>query len=45
VAGVRGKAENEQVFMLHSHGTLFMFGKEYLDAEQREQLRKLSGLA
>jgi ABC-type nickel/cobalt efflux system permease component RcnA len=43
--GVRVKGENEQVFMLHSHGTLFIFGKRYLNAEQQEHLRRLSGLA
>jgi hypothetical protein len=41
---VRFKGENEQVFMLYSHGTIFMFGKKYLDSEQQQHLRKLSGL-
>lgn len=43
-AGVRLKGENEQVFMLQSYGTLFIFGKEYLSTEQQEDLRRLSGL-
>jgi hypothetical protein len=43
--GVRVKGENEQVFMLYSHGTLFIFGKKYLNSEQQEHLRSLSGLA
>ena len=42
--GVQFKGENEQVFMLYSHGTIFMFGKKYLSSEQQQQLRKLSGL-
>ena len=42
--GVRFKAENEQVFMLYSQGTIFMFGKKYLTYEQQQELRKLSGL-
>jgi hypothetical protein len=41
---VRFKGENEQVFMLYSHGTIFMFGKKYLSSEQQQHLRKLSGL-
>lgn len=43
--GVRVKGENEQVFLLKSYGTLFVFGKEYLSTEQQEHLRRLSGLA
>jgi len=43
--GVRVKGENEQVFMLYSHGTMFIFGKKYLNSEQQEHLRRLSGLA
>ena len=42
--GVRLKGENEQVFMLYSSGTIFMFGKKYLSSEQQQYLRKLSGL-
>jgi hypothetical protein len=42
--GVRWKGENENVFMLYAHGTIFMFGKKYLNSEQQQQLRKLSGL-
>jgi len=43
-SGVREKGENDQLFMLHSHGTLFIFGKEYLNTEQQAQFRRLSGL-
>jgi hypothetical protein len=43
--GVRVKGENEQVFLLYSHGTMFIFGKKYLNGEQQEHLRRLSGLA
>jgi len=43
-SGVRVKGENEQVFMLYSHGTMFMFGKKFLSSEQQEELRRLSGL-
>jgi len=42
--GVRVKGENEQVFMLHSHGT-FIFEKKYLNTQQQEHLRRVSGLA
>jgi hypothetical protein len=44
-SGVREKGENGQFFMFYSHGTLFVFGKEYLNSEQQEHLRRLSGLA
>jgi hypothetical protein len=43
--GVRVKGENEEVFTLYSHSTLFIFGKKYLNTEQQEDLRSLSGLA
>jgi hypothetical protein len=43
--GVRMKGENKQLFMLCSQGTLFVFGKKYLNTEQQELLRRLSGLA
>jgi hypothetical protein len=42
--GVRLKGENERVFMLYSQGTIFMFGKTYLNNEQQQELRRLSGL-
>lgn len=42
--GVRLKGEDERVFILSSAGTLFMFGKEYLNNEQQNELRRLSGL-
>jgi len=41
---VRIKAENDKVFMLHSLGTIFIFGKRFLSAEQQQQLRTLSGV-
>jgi hypothetical protein len=43
-AGVRLKGENERVFMLYSGGTVFMFGKRYLNEDQQEELRWLSDL-
>lgn len=43
--GVSVKGENEQVFSLYSHGILFIFGKKYLNTEQQEHLRRLSGMA
>jgi hypothetical protein len=42
--GVQLKGENERVFILYSAGTLFMFGKKYLNNEQQMELRTLSGL-
>ena len=42
--GVEVKGENEIVFILRSQGTIFMFGKRYLNSEQQRELRKLSGL-
>ena len=42
---VRLKGENEKLFMFYSHNTLFVFGKRYLNSEQQEHLRRLSGLA
>jgi hypothetical protein len=43
-SAVRLKGENERVFMLYSQGTIFMFGKKYLNSEQQQHLRRLSGL-
>jgi hypothetical protein len=43
--GVRLKGEGEQAFMFCSLGTIFMFGKKYLNNEQQEELRRLSGLS
>ena len=42
--GVRLKGENEKVFIFYSAGTLFMFGKKYLDSEQQKELRRFSVL-
>ena len=42
--GVRVKGENERVFMLYSHGTMFMFGKKFLSSEQQDELRRLLGV-
>jgi hypothetical protein len=42
--GVRVKGEDAQIFMLYSHGTIFVFGKNHLNGEQQERLRRLSGL-
>lgn len=43
---VRPKGENERVFIftLYPEGTIFMFGKRYLNDEQQQELRRLSGL-
>ena len=43
-SAVHLKGENERAFILCSYGTIFMFGKKYLTADQQEELRKLSGL-
>jgi hypothetical protein len=43
--GVRLKGEDEQAFMFCSLGTIFMFGKKYLNDEQQRELRRLSGLS
>ena len=42
--GVRLKGENDRVFMLYSGGSIFIFGKKYLNEEQQQELRKLAGL-
>ena len=42
--GVGVKGENERVFMLYSHGTMFMFGKKFLSSEQQDELRRLSDM-
>ena len=43
-SGVQLKGESELVFILRSQGTIFMFGKRYLNSDQQRELRKLSGL-
>ena len=42
--GVTFKAEDKRVFVILSYGTLFIFGKKYLNSEQEKQIRELSGL-
>ena len=43
--GVLVKGEDDRAFVLYSEGgTLFMFAKKYLNQEQLDELRKLSGL-
>ena len=39
------KGEDDKVFMLFAHGTLFIFAKRYLGEEQQRSLRELAGLA
>ena len=43
-SGVRVKSESERFFLLYSAGTIFIFGKKYLNSEQQAELRRLSGL-
>jgi len=43
--GVQLKGDDERVFIFVSGGTIFIFGKKYLNSEQQEELRRLSGLA
>ena len=43
--GVKLKGEDERVFIFTSGGTIFTFGKKYLNSEQQQELRKLSGIA
>jgi len=42
--GVQLKAENDKVFMFLAANTLFIFGKQYLDESQQQEMRKLSEL-
>jgi hypothetical protein len=42
--GVRFKDEDPLVFMFCSEGTIFIFGKKYLDINQQQELRALAGL-
>jgi hypothetical protein len=42
--GAHPKGEDEIVFAFFSAGTVFVFGKKYLNAEQQRELRHLSGL-
>jgi hypothetical protein len=41
---IRFRGEDSLVFMLYSEGTIFIFGKKYLNSEQQRDLRRLSGL-
>jgi hypothetical protein len=43
--GVQLKGEDGEVFIFVSGGTIFIFGKKYLNNEQQQELRGLSGLA
>jgi len=43
-AGVQLKGEDERVFMFYAANTIFMFGKKYLNKEEEQELRRLSGL-
>jgi hypothetical protein len=42
--GVRLKGENERVIIFCAANTIFIFGKKYLNSEQQQELRRLSGL-
>ncbi|HXQ26667.1 MAG TPA: YcxB family protein [Candidatus Acidoferrales bacterium] len=42
--GVRLKGEDDRVFIFTSGGTIFTFGKKYLNSGQQQELRRLSGL-
>jgi predicted HD phosphohydrolase len=41
---VQIKSEDENVFLLCSYGSMFIFGKRYLSDEQQHELRAFSGL-
>jgi hypothetical protein len=43
--GVGRKGENDKVFIFTSEGTIFIFGKKYLNSGQEEELRRVSGLS
>ena len=43
-SGVRLKGEDDNVFILYSAYTIFIFGKHYLTRQQHEELRRLTGL-
>ncbi len=42
--GVRLKGENKKVCIFLAGGTLYIFGKRFLNQEQQQELRKLGGL-
>jgi hypothetical protein len=44
-ADVSPKGEDDRVFTLFAHGTLFIFAKRYLSDEQQQTLRKLAGMS
>jgi len=44
-ADVSPKGEDEGLFMLFAHGTLFIFAKRYLADEPQKTLRSLAGLS
>ena len=41
--GVKFKGEDARVFMLYSEGTIFIFGKQYLNDDHQREFRRLSG--
>ena len=41
--GVKRKAEGKNVFTLYGANTVFIFGKQYMNSEQQEELRQLAG--
>jgi hypothetical protein len=42
---VRLKGGDKRGFMFSSEGTIFTFGKKYLNSQQHQELRRLSELA
>lgn len=42
--GVQLRDEDDKVFIFVSGGTIFIFGKKYLNSEQQHELRRFSGL-
>ena len=42
---VSPKGEDDRIFMLFAHGTLFIFAKRYLSDERQKTLRTLAGLS
>jgi hypothetical protein len=39
------EGRGQACFMFSSEGTIFTFGKKYLNSQQQQELRRLSGLA
>jgi hypothetical protein len=42
---VRLKGEDNRVFMFTAKGTVFMFGKKYLTAEQQKAIRQFAAMS